>query len=63
MQIKVKTFHPDGSVSGEFTYGPNEVQFVLEVGTNFLLMNGASPYQEDDEEEDTFTVPGPQTAQ
>lgn len=52
MQIQVKTLNPDGSVAFEGTLQQHEVQFVLEVGVNFLLANGASPFIEDDEDDD-----------
>jgi hypothetical protein len=65
MQIKVVTLNEDGSVAFEGLFGPNEVKFVLEVGTNFLLANGASPYVEEDEEEseeDVITWPEDDTS-
>lgn len=56
MQIKVVTLNEDGSVAFEGLFGPHEVKFVLEVGTNFLLANGASPFLDEvdgeDEDED-----------
>lgn len=65
MEIKVKTFNEDGSVLFDGVLRPHEAQFVLEVGVNFLLAQGASPFIQDDDEEidDTVLAPGSQTRQ
>jgi hypothetical protein len=62
MEIRVKTLNEDGSINFEGTLRQNEVQFVLEIGVNFLLANGASPFMEEDEEQDeSFVAPGTDT--
>ena len=59
MEIQVKTLNEDGSINFEGTLRQHEVQFVLEVGVNFLLANGASPFIQDDDEEIDETMIGP----
>ena len=60
--IKVTKINDDGSVNFEGYYGPEEVQFILEVGTNYLMMQG-SQQEEEEEDDDTFDVPSPETVQ
>jgi hypothetical protein len=60
MEIQVKALDEDGSIRFEGTLRQHEVQFVLEVGINFLLMNGASPFIQD---EDEIVVPPSGTIQ
>lgn len=62
MEIRVKTINEDGSVLFDGMLNQKEVQFVLEVGVNFLLANGAQPFLEDDDE-DTIEAPGSETVQ
>jgi hypothetical protein len=65
--IKVTTINDDGSVNFEGYYGPEEVRFVLELGTNFLLTQGANAdydeEEDDDEDDDVFEVEGPDSLQ
>jgi hypothetical protein len=64
MEICVKTLKEDGSILFEGVLRQHEVQFVLEVGVNFLLMNGASPFvQDEDESEENMIGPGTETVQ
>lgn len=65
MEIKVKTLNEDGSIFFEGTLRQHEVQFVLEVGVNFLLANGASPFIQDEDEEidEVMIAPGTTTHQ
>jgi hypothetical protein len=64
MEIAVKTLKEDGSILFEGVLRQHEVQFVLEVGVNFLLMNGASPFiQDEDETEENKIGPGTETVQ
>jgi hypothetical protein len=65
MEITVKTLNEDGSIFFEGTLRQHEVQFVLEVGVNFLLANGASPFIQDDDEEidEVMTAPGSDSLQ
>lgn len=64
MEIAVKTLNEDGSILFEGVLRQHEVQFVLEVGVNFLLMNGASPFiQDDDETEENMIGPGTDVVQ
>lgn len=60
--IKVTKINDDGSVNFEGYYGPEEVQFLLEVGTNYLMNVGASSGEEE-EEDDTFDVDAPEQLQ
>lgn len=63
--IKVTKINDDGSVNFEGYYGPEEVQFVLEVGINYLLQAGAQAGEEEEEEEDddTFDIDAPDMLQ
>jgi hypothetical protein len=64
VEIAVKTLKEDGSILFEGVLRQHEVQFVLEVGVNFLLMNGASPFvQDEDESEENMIGPGTETVQ
>jgi hypothetical protein len=64
VEIQVKTLNEDGSILFEGVLRQHEVQFVLEVGVNFLLMNGASPFvQDEDELEENMIGPGTETFQ
>jgi hypothetical protein len=69
MQIKVVTLNEDGSIAFEGAFGPNEVRFIMELGTNILLQQGAIPFVDEDEEDDdedddtTFDMEGPETVQ
>lgn len=60
--IKVTKINDDGSVNFEGYYGPEEVQFILEVGTNYLMMAGAQQ-EEEEEDDDTFEAEGTDTLQ
>lgn len=48
MEIFVKTEDEAGNVTFEGTLKKNEVEFCLNVGINFLLAQGASPFIKDD---------------
>lgn len=65
--IRVTTINEDGSVNFEGYYGPEEVRFILELGTNILLSEGSGnvTVEDEDEEEDddTFEVDGPDSLQ
>jgi hypothetical protein len=64
VEIQVKTLKEDGSILFEGVLRQHEVQFVLEVGVNFLLMNGASPFvQDEDESEENMIGPGTDVVQ
>jgi hypothetical protein len=61
VEIKVTTLNPDGSIHFEGVLRQHEVSFVLEVGVNFLLANGASPFIQDEDEDIEGTIVGPST--
>lgn len=63
MNIKVTTLNEDGSIAFEGEFGPNEVRFIMEVGTNYLLQQGALPFIEDREDSDEFIVDAPEAIQ
>jgi hypothetical protein len=64
LEIKVQTLNEDGSILFDGVLRQHEVQFVLEVGVNFLLANGASPFiQDEDEAEENMVGPGSETFQ
>lgn len=65
MEIKVKTLNEDGSIQFDGVLRKHEIEFVLEVGVNFLLVNGATPFIQDEDEEidGVFTAPGTTTTQ
>ena len=48
MEIVVKTEDENGNVVFEGTLKKNEVDFVLNVGVNYLLAQGAMPFIKDD---------------
>jgi hypothetical protein len=56
MEIKVVTYNEDGSISFEGKLSQEQVTFILQVGVNFLLANGAADFL-DEEASDTFEVP------
>lgn len=60
MEIKVKTHNEDGSISFEGVLRQHEIEFVLEVGVNFLMANGATPFIQDEDEEidEVMIAPG-----
>ena len=60
MNIKVVTLNEDGTVAFEGEFGPNEVKFIMEIGTNFLLQQGALPFVGED---DQFVTEGSDTFQ
>jgi hypothetical protein len=57
MEIKVVTYNDDGSISFEGKLSQGQVTFILQVGINFLLANGATDFLGEDEVSDTFEVP------
>lgn len=68
MNIKVVTLNQDGSVQFEGSFGPEQVRFIMEVGVNYLLAEGALPILgdeasevDDDDDEDTFFIDGDET--
>jgi hypothetical protein len=60
MEIQVKTLNADGSLVFEGKLNQEQVQFILGVGINFLLANGAEVLQDDDDE-DEFVINAPTT--
>jgi len=50
MQIEVQTEDENGNIVFQGTLSKREVDFCLNVGINFLMANGASPFIRDDEE-------------
>ena len=62
MKLKVTTLNEDGSVAFEGEFGPKEVGFIMEVGTNFLLQQGVLPFL-DDEDSETMVGPGSDAVQ
>lgn len=55
--VKIVKYNDDGSVAFEGEFGPNEVRYILDVGTNFLLQQGAiltEKQLDEDEIEDVF---------
>lgn len=62
--IKVTSINDDGSVAFEGHLGPNEIQFILETGVNFLLKEGAmSVLDQAEEDDEPFEVEGTDTVQ
>ena len=61
MEINVKTEDESGNVVFEGTLSKREVDFVLNVGINFLMANGATPFIRDDDE--AIEAPGTDTVQ
>lgn len=62
--VKIVKYNEDGSVAFEGEFGPNEVKYILDVGTNFLLQQGAilteqqfDEAEEDDQDEFDFDPP------
>jgi hypothetical protein len=54
----------DGDVIGTFILTKEEASFVFNIGLNFLAMNGASPFvQDEDESEENMIGPGTETVQ
>lgn len=62
MEIRVKTLNEDGSINFEGVLRQHEIEFVLEIGVNFLMANGATPFIQDDDEEIEGSMVGPSTA-
>lgn len=60
--LKVATLNEDGTVAFEGEFGPEEVRFIMEIGVNFLLQQGALPFVGEDEDE-SFEVEGNDTVQ
>jgi hypothetical protein len=58
MNLKVTTLNEDGSIAFEGEFGPNEVRFIMEIGTNYLLQQGALPFVDEDGSEDSMLAPG-----
>jgi hypothetical protein len=59
MDLEVQTEDDEGNIVFKGTLKKHEVDFVLNVGINFLLANGASPFIKDDTDvEDTMVGPG-----
>lgn len=63
MELEVKTLNTDGSVVFEGKLNPLQVQFILGVGINFLLANGAQVLEDDDDEEETQNAPSTDVVQ
>lgn len=64
MEVKVRTENPDGSVAFEGTLKPVEIDFVLNIGLNYLMSIGATPFLKDEESSsDANEVAGPDTVQ
>jgi hypothetical protein len=60
MEIEVKTLNADGSLVFQGKLDQAQIQFILGVGINVLLANGAASLQEDDED-DEFVINAPTT--
>ena len=59
MDVEVQTEDSDGNIIFKGTLKKHEVDFVLNVGINFLLAQGASPFiKDEDDVEDTMIGPG-----
>lgn len=59
MEFNIKTEDEDGNIVFEGTLKKNEVEFCLNVGINYLLSIGATPFiREEQESEDTMIGPG-----
>lgn len=63
MQIKITTLNEDGSIAFEGVFGPNEASLILEVGCNYMLQQGALPFVDEEDDDDTFEVEGSDTVQ
>jgi hypothetical protein len=62
MEIEVKTEDDEGNITFQGTLKKNAVNFVLGVGINYLLAQGAMPFIKDmDDPEDGDTMIGPST--
>jgi hypothetical protein len=67
MEIEVKALNEDGSIAFQGVLRQKEVNFVMGVGINFLLANGAAEFLEEHadaaEEDNTMFGPGTTTKQ
>jgi hypothetical protein len=65
MEIQVKTLNADGSVQFDGKLSGEQVQFVLGIGINYLLSQGAATFLDDneDEDDDVIEVEGTDTLQ
>jgi hypothetical protein len=65
MEIKLKTLNADGSIQFDGTLNQEQAQFILSIGLNYLLTQGAATFLEDneDDDEDDFVVAGNTTVQ
>lgn len=64
MDIEVQTEDNDGNIVFKGTLKKHEVDFVLNVGINFLLANGATPFiKDEDDVEDSMLGPSTDVVQ
>lgn len=63
MEIEIRTEDEDGNVHFEGTLKQNEVNFVLNVGINYLMAKGAFPFMVQDPDEPVVAVEGTGTVQ
>ena len=61
MNIKIRTFNEDGSIAFEGVFNKEEASLVLEVGTNYLLAQGALGGPDDDDDAQDNFNPDPDT--
>lgn len=60
-KIDVITFNEDGSISFQGQMNAQQASFILNVGINFLLSQGASLFEEEDDDEDLPETNAPTT--
>ena len=62
MELNVETKNSDGSISFKGTLNKKEIDFVLNVGINFLLAQGVAPFLAKDGQQQ-IVMPEPTTKQ
>lgn len=63
MELQIKTQDDKGNIILEGTLSDKELDFVVNVGINFLLANGASPFFKNKESTETTIAPSTETIQ
>lgn len=63
MELELKTLNADGSVLFEGKLDHTQVQFILGVGMNYLLTQGAGTLIDEDDDDEDFIVDAPTQVQ
>lgn len=56
MKVNKKIQNEDGTFIVDCTFNEEEMDSIIEIGLNVLLAHGALPFQQNDDEEDTYNV-------